>query len=79
MDSLSNLDKIADSLFPELKRELSAIQDDIRSAENRIGRIPGSLLINGTKEALEQCKAQLNSAHASSVAALKAVHTQYPH
>tara|TARA_R100001530_G_scaffold84530_1_gene58890 strand:+ start:733 stop:972 length:240 start_codon:yes stop_codon:yes gene_type:complete len=79
MDSLSNLDKIADSLFPELKRELSAIQDDIRSAENRIGRIPGSLLINGTKEALEQCRSQLNAAHTSSVAALKAVHTQYPH
>ncbi len=77
--SNSKLDTIADSLFPELKRELSAIQDDIRSAENRIKRIPQSLLVNGTKDALEQCLNYLDSAHASSVVAMKAVHSQYPH
>jgi len=79
MASPSELHRIQAHLFPVLKSELSAIQDDILSAENRIKRIPKSLLVNGTREALEQCKSQLDSAHACSVAALKAVHSQYPH
>lgn len=80
MDSPSNpLGKIASSLFPELKRELSAIQDDIRSAENRIERIPQSLLPDNTKVSLDKCKAQLSLAHTDCVGALKAVHQQYPH
>ena len=79
MDSPSELDKIAASLFPELKRELSTIQDDIRSAAHRIKRIPGSVLVNGAKDALIQCLSHLDSANSATVSALKSVHSQYPH
>ena len=75
----SPLDKIANDLFPILKREISAIQDEIRSAENRIERIPRSLLSDNTRISLDNCKAQLYSAHTECVGALKAVHQQYPH
>ena len=81
MDSPSKniLNEIASSLFPELKREISAIPDEIRSAENRIQRIPPSLLSSGTQEALDNCRSSLASANAYSVNALKSVHQQYPH
>jgi hypothetical protein len=79
MTSRSDLEKIAASLFPELKREISTAQDDIRSAEHRLKRIPESVLVNGAKDALDQCLSYLDSANSATVNALKSVHSQYPH
>jgi hypothetical protein len=79
MDSHSELNKIAATLFPELRREISTAQDDIRSAEHRIKRIPDSVLVNGAKDALDQCLSHLDSANSATVSALKSVHSQYPH
>ena len=44
MDSHSKLSRLVGSVFPALKSELSSIQDDIRSAENKIKRIPRQLV-----------------------------------
>jgi hypothetical protein len=74
-DSLSAIES---SVFPELKRELAAIQDDIRSAENRVQRIPESLLSESAQQSLAKCIDKLSLAQEGCVEALKAVHSQYP-
>ena len=79
MDSPSKLSKLVGSVFPALKSEISSIQDDIRSAENKIKRIPAQLRQEDLGTSLSQCTGHLAEAHHAAVNALKAVHQQYPH
>ena len=79
MDSHSKLSRLGGSVFPALKSELSSIQDDIRSAENKIKRIPRQLVHEELGVSLIQCGEHLSEAHNSVVKSLKAVHQQFPH
>ena len=60
-----------------LSSELTAAQQEILSAQLRLKKIPGALLKNGSKQALDSTLSALDKANATIVTAMQSLHKQY--
>jgi hypothetical protein len=72
------LQTLTEQLLPGLVREIGATQDEVRRADERLGRVPPALLQDGSKAALDQARASLDKANDHIVACLQCLHKQYP-
>lgn len=76
--SETELIELVSRLLPTLTREIGIAQDEIRSAENRLKRLPSEVLQNGAKSALSNAIGALGTANESVVKGLESLHHQYP-
>lgn len=80
MSSPSNspLQNLAEQLLPQLAAEIGAIQDDVRRASERLGRVPPALLQSVSSLHLLKARHSLDEGVSQIMKCLKGIHEQYP-
>jgi len=74
----SSLQGLAEQLRPQLAAEIGAIQDDVRRASERLGRVPPALLQEVSRLHLTKARHSLDEGNAQITECLRGIHDQYP-
>ena len=78
MTSHSKLEQLVYDLLPQLTRELSAVQDSVRTSTARLKKVPEALLQNGSNAALQKAIRSLDVSNDALLESLRLLHAQYP-
>ena len=78
MASPSKLTRMVLEIRPLLRKEIGEIQDDLKRVSRRLGRVPESLLQNGSREALQKSNASVEQAVDFLLVTLKELHRDHP-
>ncbi len=74
----SKLERMVEDMRPLLFNEVGEIQDDLKRVSRRLGRVPETLLQNGSRDGVLKSRIAIDQAVEYLLVTLRELHRDYP-